>query len=394
MNDSPTLNLDILIDALKTVLPQGAAGLHEPEFSGNEWAYVKECLDTGWVSTAGSFVKKFEDMLVDITGVKHAIATITGSAALHHCLLLTDIQPNDEVIVPTLTFVATANAVSYCGAIPHYADSNEATLGIDPEKLAKHLKDISEIRDNTCFNKETGRRITALIVMHTFGHASELDALKQICDQFKLILIEDAAESVGTLYKGHHVGNWGLVSALSFNGNKTVTTGGGGAILTNNDALADNVRRLSDTAKVPHRWLRHHDMIGFNHRMTNMNAALGCAQLEQLESLIERKRKLTNNYETALKPLSGLQFFTETPDCRSNYWLNTIILNADCSAQRDVVLEATNDAGIRTQPLWTPMHKLPMYQDCPRMDLSTAESLFERAINLPSSSFLADGPAS
>ena len=390
MKDVASLNLQQIVDALKAVLPHGAAGLHEPEFTGNEWAYVKECLDTGWVSSAGSYVTKFEDMLVDITGIKHAIATITGSAALHSCLLLTDIQPDDEIIVPTLTFIATANAVTYCGANPHFADSEENSLGIDPEKLAQHLDKISEIRDNACFNKQTGRRISALIVMHTFGHAGDLDTLKKLCGRYKLILIEDAAEAIGTVYKGKYVGHWGLVSTLSFNGNKTVTTGGGGAILTNDDALAEKARRLTDTAKVPHRWTRAHDMIGFNHRMTNMNAALGCAQLEQLESIIQRKRKLADAFKNAFASLAGVEFFTETPDCRSNYWLNAIILDPEYADQRDAILEATNDAGIRTQPAWTPMHQLPMYESCPRMDLNTAESLYQRTINLPSSSFLVD----
>ncbi len=390
MKDADFFDPQQIIDALKTVLPQGAGGLHEPEFAGNEWTYVKDCLDTGWVSTAGSYVTRFEDMLAEITGVKHAIATITGSAALHTCLLLSDVQPDDEVIIPTLTFVATANAVTYCGAVPHFADCDEKTLGIDPGKLANHLAEISEIRNNACFNKQTGRRLSAIIVMHTFGHASDLDALVKVCDQYKLVLIEDAAEAIGTLYRDRHVGSLSRVSALSFNGNKTVTTGGGGAILTNDSALAERARRLTDTAKVPHRWVRSHDMVGFNYRMTNMNAALGCAQLERLELLIERKRQLAENYKNAFSALAGVKFFSETLDSRSNYWLNTIILDPDYADQRDAILEAANDAGIRTQPAWTPMHQLPMYENNPQMDLSTTESLYKRIINLPSSSFLTD----
>jgi perosamine synthetase len=391
MKDTTSLNPQHIVDALKAVLPDGAAGLHEPEFAGNEWDYVKECLDTGWVSSAGSYVSRFEDMLAKITETKHAIAVINGSAALHAGLLLTDIEQDDEVIIPTLTFVATANAVSYCNAVPHFADCDERTLGINPDKLSSYLADIADIRGEQCFNKKTNRRIKALIVMHTFGHASELDTLKQICDRYGIAFIEDAAEAIGTLYKGKHVGNHGLISILSFNGNKTITTGGGGAILTNDDTIADKARHLTDTAKVPHRWMRAHDLIGFNYRMTNINAALGCAQLEKLGAIIERKRNLAAAYKKAFSLVAGVTVFSETPVCKSNYWLNTIILDPEYADQRDAVLEATNDAGLRTQPAWTPMHKLSMYQECPRMDLSAAESLYDRAINLPSSSFLVDG---
>jgi len=390
MKDTASLNPQHIIDALKVVLPNGAAGLHEPEFTGNEWDYVKECLDTGWVSSAGSYVTRFEDMLAKITGAKHAIAVINGSAALHAGLLLADIEPDDEVIIPTLTFVATANAVSYCNAVPHFADCDDQTLGIDPDKLSSYLAEISEIRNDYCFNKKTNRRINALIVMHTFGHASELDTLKQVCDRYHITFIEDAAEAIGTLYKGKHVGNHGLISTLSFNGNKAITTGGGGAILTNDDEIADKARRLTDTAKVPHRWMRAHDLIGFNYRMTNMNAALGCAQLEKLDVIVEQKRNLAAAYEKAFTSLAGVTVFSETSVCKSNYWLNTIILDPEHADQRDAILEATNDAGLRTQPAWTPMHLLPMYGGCPRMDLSNAESLYQRVINLPSSSFLTD----
>lgn len=378
-----------ILNTLKVVLPNGAPGLHEPEFDGNEWKYVKDCLDTGWVSSAGSYISKFEAMLTDITGVKHAIATVNGSAALHAGLLFSGIESDDEIIIPTLTFVATANAVSYCGGIPHFADSEEQTLGIDASKLSDHLSKNAEIRDNQCFNKNTNRRISALIAMHTFGHASELEALKDVCERYHLILIEDAAEAIGTLYKNKHVGNWGLVSTLSFNGNKTITTGGGGAILTNDNTIAEQARRITDTAKVPHRWARTHDFIGYNYRLTNMNAALGCAQLEQLDGFIERKRRLTKAFADAFSAISGVRLFTETNDCKSNYWLNALILDAGNAVLRDEILDLTNDAGIRTQPAWTPMHQLPMYKNSPSMDLSTAESLFQRTINIPSSSFLA-----
>ena len=287
---------------LKQVLPSREfISLHEPSFSGNEWNYVKECLDSGWVSSVGEYVNKFEHDLVDYTGVKHAVATVNGTAALHICLKLIGTQPNDEILLPALTFVAAANAICYCKAIPHFVDNAENTLGLCPSKLEDYLKEVSEIRSGQCINKLTNRCIKAVVPMHTFGHPVDLDPLVEICEKYNLGLIEDAAESLGSFYKGHHTGNWGVLSALSFNGNKVITTGGGGAILTNDGNLAKEAKHLTTTAKVTHQWEYIHDKIGYNYRLPNINAALGCAQLEQLPNHLKSKRKLAQRYQKAFE---------------------------------------------------------------------------------------------
>ena len=383
-------SVEAVLAALRSVLPDQnqMIPLHEPQFSGNEWIYVKECLDTGWVSSVGKFVDRFEEELAAYTGVKRAVAVVNGTAALHICLLLAGVQPGDEVIIPALTFVATANAVTYCGAVPHFADSEEATLGLDPRKLDEYLAAITEQRVEGFFNRKTGRRIKAVVPMHTFGHPVDLDPLLDVCHRFSITLIEDAAESLGSYYKGRHTGQWGFLSAMSFNGNKTITTGGGGAILTNNLELGRIAKHLTTTAKVPHRWEFNHDMLGYNYRMPNINAALGCAQLEQLQRFLAAKRYLMGRYRQALEGITGIRFFSEPPDATSNYWLNVVLLDEEYFGQRDALLAASNDAGIMTRPVWTPMHKLPMFSGCPKMDLSVAESLERRLINLPSSAFL------
>ena len=280
-----------IITSLESVLPQSNdfIALHEPKFNGNEWKYLKDCLDSTYVSSVGAYVDRFELGLKKVTGSKHAIAVVNGTSALHICLKIVGVEQGDEVLMPTLTFVATANAITYNGAIPHFVDSSSLTLGMDPEKLDHYLKDISEVRGDECFNKKTGRRIKAVLPVHTYGHSVDLDPLLNVCERYKLELVEDAAESLGSFYKGKHTGNWGKVAAVSFNGNKIVTTGGGGAILTNDDRLGDYARHLSTTAKLKHPWLFIHDEIGFNYRMPNINAALGCAHLEILPKAIEKK---------------------------------------------------------------------------------------------------------
>lgn len=379
-----------VLDVLKSVLPttKGFLPLHEPAFTGNEWLYVKECLDTGWVSSVGKFVDRFEEDLAAYTGVKRAIAVVNGTAALHICLLLTGVKADDEVLMPALTFVATANAVSYCGAIPHFIDCNVETLGVDPKKLDSYLLEIAECTDSGCFNRRTGRRIKAVVPMHTFGHPVDLDPLTEVCNRFGIELIEDAAESLGSFYKGRHTGNWGRVSAVSFNGNKTITTGGGGAILTNDEVLGALAKHLTTTAKVPHPWLFDHDMVGYNYRMPNINAALGCAQLENLPAFLVAKRALAERYRSAFTHIPGVRFFSEPDSCCSNYWLNTLILDHDTASQRDELLKLTNDSAIMTRPVWTLMHKLPMFSDCPRMNLDVSDSLENQLINIPSSQCL------
>jgi perosamine synthetase len=384
------LDVDGIINAIKRVIPDqvGPVALHEPSLGGNEWAYVKDCLDSTWVSYVGKYVDQFESMLADCTGVKKAVAVVNGTAALHMALKLAGVEPGDEVFVPALTFVATANAVTYCGAIPHFVDSEERTLGLDPGKLKDYLNNIAQVNAAGCMNKFSGRRIKVVIPMHVFGHPVDLDPLMEICQAYKIEMVEDAAESLGSYYKGRHTGNWGKLSILSFNGNKTVTTGGGGAIITNDERLGKLAKHLTSTAKIPHRWEGRHDAIGYNYRLPNLNAALGCAQMEQLPKFLAQKRRLSDLYQEAFQELEGVRFFTEPSFATSNYWLNVLLLDEAFAEKREVVLEKTNDQGIMTRPAWTLMNNLPMFQDCPAMDLSCAENLAKRLINIPSSSFL------
>ena len=387
-----SLNQAAVLNAIRSVLPAGdqPVALHEPSFAGNEWVYVKECIDTGWVSTAGKFVGRFEEQLAEFTGAKRAIAVVNGTAALHVCLLLVGVLQGDEVLMPTLTFIATANAINYCGAIPHFVDSASSTLGLDPHKLERHLAEIAEVRADGCFNKKTGRRIKAVVPMHVFGHPVDLDALVEVCARYRLELVEDAAESLGSYYKGRHTGNLGRVAALSFNGNKVVTTGGGGAILTNDDELGRRAKHLTTTARLPHKWSFIHDQVGFNYRLPNINSALGCAQLEQLPGFIHNKRELAVKYQKAFAGIEGIQFFTEPEFGKSNYWLNVLLLDRQFADQRDVLLEASNGQGIMTRPVWTLMHELDMFKTCPRMsNLEVAEDIELRLINIPSSASLA-----
>lgn len=382
------IDIERIVDILKTLLPENSEyiPLHEPVFSGNEWDYVKECIDTRWVSSVGKYVDRFEQILVDFSGAKHAVAVVNGTAALHICLKLAGVKPNEEVLIPTLTFIATANAVTYCGAIPHFVDSEERTLGLDPYKLAVHLEEIAEVTSDGCFNKQTGRRIKAVVPMHTFGHPVDLDPLIELCERFKLELVEDAAESLGSYYKGKHTGTFGKVAALSFNGNKIVTTGGGGAILTNDEQLYKQAKHLTTTAKLPHRWEYYHDEIGYNYRMPNLNAALGCAQLEQLPMFIQKKRELAKRYQAAFSKMDSMYIFKEPDFAVSNYWLNVLMLNHDEDVLiRNQLLEKTNELGIGTRPVWSLIHQLEIYKGSPVSDVSNAISLANRIINIPSS---------
>lgn len=362
--------------------------LHEPAFEGNEWAYVKECLDTGWVSSAGAYVAEFECRIADYVGVAHAVAVMNGTAALHIALKLAGVRRHDEVLVPALTFVATANAVRYCRATPHFVDGERATLGVGAHALRDYLRDIGRVDAGVCMNRETGRPIRALVPMHTFGHPVDLDGLETVCDEFALVLVEDAAESLGSTYKRSHTGSRGLISALSFNGNKIITTGGGGVVLTDDPALAAEARHLTTTARVPHPWAYEHDRVGYNFRMPNLNAALGCGQLERLPEFIADKRRLAERYRRAFEDLPGVAFVKEPAHSRSNYWLNAILLEGPTAALRDEVLAVTNEAGVLTRPAWTLLNRLPMYADCPSMPLRVAEELERGLINLPSSAWL------
>jgi aminotransferase in exopolysaccharide biosynthesis len=288
---------DKILSAIHSVVGSGPVKLHEPTFAGNEWLYVKECLDSTYVSSVGKFVDRFEADLTAYTGAKHAVAVVNGTAALHVALLLAGVKANDEVLVSALTFVATANAISYCGATPHFVDSEDTTLGIATAKLREYLGAHTQQVNSQCVNISTGRVIRAIVPMHTFGHPGDIDGLLAVARDFNIVLVEDAAESLGSTYQGQHTGTFGLVGTLSFNGNKTITTGGGGAILTNDSDIARRAKHITTTAKVPHAWEFIHDEIGFNYRLPNLNAALGCAQLEQLPDKLIAKRMLFNRYQ-------------------------------------------------------------------------------------------------
>jgi len=389
MNSAKSSIPNQVVAAIKEVIGEESAQLHEPSFEGNEWSYLKECLDSTYVSSIGKFVDKFESDLATYTGAKYAITVTSGTAALHISLLLAGVEPKDEVLIPTLTFVATANAVSYCNATPHFVDSEEKTLGIDAPKLRDYLEKNTTQKNGNCVNKQTGNVIRALVPMHTFGHPSNLSELVALSDEYNLVLIEDAAESLGSFYKGKHTGTFGLMGALSFNGNKTITTGGGGAILTNNETIARRAKHLTTTAKLPHKWEFIHDEIGFNYRMPNINAALGCAQLEQLSMKIASKRKLHDLYNEAFSKLEQIKLFNEPEDTESNYWLQAILISKEFDYLRDGILSETNDSGYMTRPVWGLLNELVQFKNSPTMNLDGAIDLAKRVINIPSSPNLA-----
>jgi len=381
---------DVLAAVRRTLGPTDATlALHEPEFQGNEWQYVKDCIDTGWVSSVGSYVDRFERDLSAITGAPFVSATANGTAALHTCLILAGVERGDEVLMPALTFIATANAAAYLGAVPHFVDSEERSLGVDADKLQAHLDQVARIDGDVCVNRRTGARIRALVVMHVFGHPCDIDALAAVAARWKLVFIEDAAESIGSTYRGRPAGSFGALAALSFNGNKVVTTGGGGAVLTSDPALGRRAKHLTTTARTPHRWSFLHDEVGYNYRLPNLNAALGCAQLERLPDMIARKRQLAARYQASFAGVDGVRFLAEPAGTSSNYWLNAIVLADSQPSRRDELLAALNDAGYMARPVWTLMHRLPMYASAPRADLSVAERLERTVVNLPSSPKLA-----
>lgn len=362
--------------------------LHAPEFAGSEWAMIKDCLDTGWVSSVGSYVDRFEAEVARLCGTEHAIAAVNGTAALQIALQVVGVRPGDEVLVPSLTFVATANAVRHAGAVPHFVDSAVETLGLDPVALDTHLRRVAKAGPDGPVNRETGATIRAVVPMHVFGHPVDLEGLSQVAQGWGLQIVEDAAEALGSSYRGRACGGLGRVGAVSFNGNKIVTTGGGGAVVTNDAVIARRAKHLTTTAKLPHRWAFVHDEIGYNYRLPNLNAALGCAQLEQLPVRLARKRKLAERYLSVFDGLKGAAIFREPPGCASNYWLNTLVLDPATAGLRDDLLDALNDAGLQCRPAWTPMHMLEIHADCPRAPLPVTEGLSRRIISLPSSAAL------
>lgn len=355
--------------------------LHEPVFFGNEKKYLNECIDSTFVSSVGKFVDQFEQMVAEYTGAKYAVATVNGTAALHIALKLVGTDENCEVITQPLTFIATCNAISYCNAKPIFVDVNRDTMGLSPQSLKAFLENETIQKDGTCYNKTTGKKITAVVPMHTFGHPCKIDEIAAICDEYNIALVEDAAESLGSYYKGQHTGTFGKISAFSFNGNKTITTGGGGMIITDNEALAKHAKHLTTTAKVPHSYEYIHDEIGYNYRLPNLNAALGCAQMETLDVILKNKRELASQYIDFFAE-QNIDFVTEVQDAKVNYWLNAIILKD--KAARDLFIKETNDSGVMTRPVWVLMNRLEMFKNCQCVDLSNALWLEERIVNIPS----------
>jgi perosamine synthetase len=363
--------------------------LHEPTFAGREWQYVKDCLDSGWVSSAGAFVERFERSLCEHTNARHAVAVVNGTAALQVALMLAGVRVGDEVLVPSLTFAATANAVVHCGAVPHFVESTWATLGIDPTAIEAYLREITAFRDETAVNRQTGRPIRAIVPVHIFGHPVDVDTISDLAGRFHLSIVEDASEALGSSYRGRPTGSASRLAVLSFNGNKIVTTGGGGAVLTNDAEIAKRCKHLTTTAKRPHRWAFEHDEVAFNYRMPNLNAALGCAQLEQLESFVSRKRALADRYMAAFAGSSSVTVFREPAHCRSNYWLNALVLGAGLASRRDDLLAECHAQEIRARPPWRLLHELAHFSSAPRMSMPIAKEIQSRVVNVPSSPFLA-----
>ena len=356
--------------------------LHEPRFIGNEKKYLNDCIDSTFVSSTGKFVDEFEEKIAKYTGAKYAVATSNGTSALHIALLLANVAKNDEVITQPLTFVATCNAINYCGANPIFIDVDKETMGLSPLSLQAYLKKNAFIKNQQCINNNTGRVIKACMPMHTFGQPCRIDEIKEICDKYNISLIEDAAESLGSFYKDKHTGTFGQMGVISFNGNKIITGGGGGCVITDDEILAKRSKHLTTTAKVSHKWEYIHDMIGYNYRMPNLNAALLVAQLENLESFLLNKRELAMMYKDFFSD-KACHFVEESLHSKSNYWLNTIILKD--KEQRDLFLEEANSKGVMIRPVWTLMNKLTMFKHSQCDGLTNVEWLEERVVNIPSS---------
>jgi perosamine synthetase len=359
--------------------------LHEPRFLGNEKKYLNECIDSTFVSSVGKFVDRFEEEIAKYTSAKYAVATSNGTSALHISLLISGVESGHEVITQPLTFVAACNAISYCNATPVFVDVDKDTMGMSPVALESFLKANAIVKNQQCVNKSTGNIIKACVPMHTFGHPCRIDEIQRICQQWHITLIEDSAESLGGFYNGQHTGTFGELGVISFNGNKIITSGGGGCILTNNEELAKKAKHITTTAKEPHKWEYTHDMVGYNYRMPNLNAALIVAQLEQLNGFLKSKRLLAKSYEKFFKG-SDTQFVSEPENSKSNYWLNSIVLKD--KDQRNLFLDETNSQGIMTRPIWTLMNTLPMFKKSQCGNLTNAEWLEERVVNIPSSVIL------
>lgn len=367
----------------KSQIPNPFIPLHEPRFAGNEKKYLNDCIDSTFVSSVGKYVDMFEDKFAKKVGSKYAVATVNGTAALHISLILANVQKDNEVITQPLTFIATCNAISYIGAKPVFVDVDMDTMGMSPKSLREFLEKNCELIESKCINKTTKKQIKACVPMHTFGHSCKIDEIKNICDKWNIVLVEDAAESLGSYYKNKHTGTFGKLGTFSFNGNKIVTSGGGGVIVTDDEVLAKKAKHLTTTAKIPHKWEYLHDEIGFNYRMPNLNAALLVAQLEQLDVFIKSKRELALKYEEFFDDINDIDFIKEPSNSKSNYWLQAILLKN--KNQRDEFLEFTNKNGAMTRPIWRLMNELEMFKNCQKSDLKNAKYLEQRVVNIPSS---------
>jgi aminotransferase in exopolysaccharide biosynthesis len=372
-----------IIEYIKILYPkQDPVLLHCPEFLGNEKKYLDECIDTKFVSYIGRFVAGMEDKIKEITGAKYAVALVNGTSALHMLLLAIGIKPGDEIINQSLSFAATSAAIVHAQGTPVFIDVEQSTLGMSPDSLQGFLSEYAEVIDGNCLNKKTGKKIKAVIPMHTFGHPVRVNEIQKICDEYSLLLIEDSAESLGSFYKGKHTGTFGRAGILSFNGNKLTTTGGGGMVITDDEAIANRIRYISTTAKRPHRWEFYHDEVGYNLRMPSLNAAVGLAQLEYFDRILENKRETAMTYQQFFNTI-GIRFITEPDNSKSNYWLNAIMFND--RKQRDEFLEYSNDNGVQTRPAWRLLHTLPPYQNCQHTETPNAEYIADRLVNIPSS---------
>lgn len=356
--------------------------LHPAVFRGNEKKYLCECIDTTFVSSVGKFVDQFEQMVAEYTGAKRAVVCVNGTNALHMSMMLVGVERDDEVLTQALTFIATCNAISYIGAHPVFLDVDRDTMGLSPKAVRAWLESNAEMRDGVCYNKNSGRRVKCCIPMHTFGHPVHIEELIAVCKEYNIELVEDAAESLGSFYKGQHTGTFGRIGAISFNGNKTITTGGGGIMLFQDEELAARAKHITTQAKVPHKWEFVHDEIGYNYRMPNINAALGCAQLEQIEDVLANKRDTAERYKAFFENVEGIEYFDEPADCKSNFWFNTII--AKDLEHRNEILDFTNKNGVMTRPIWELMNRLPMFEDCETDGLANSEWFADRVVNIPS----------
>lgn len=357
--------------------------LSVPKFIGNEKKYLDDCIDTTFVSSVGKYVDRFEEEMAKYVGAKKAVVCVSGTNALHMSLMLAGVERNDEVLTQALTFIATCNALSYIGAYPVFIDVDKSTMGLSPDALKSWLVKNSEIRNGQCYNRYSGRRIKACVPMHTFGCPVRIDEIASVCAEYHIELVEDAAESIGSRFKGQHTGTFGKVGAMSFNGNKTITTGGGGMMFFDDVELGNYAKHITTQAKIPHRWEFKHDHIGYNYRMPNINAALGCAQLENLDRYVADKRATAAAYAEFFSHVEGIEFFTEPENCYSNYWLNSVILK-DRDAQLEF-LQETNDNGVMTRPIWELMNRLPMFENCENDGLRNSMWLADRVVNIPSS---------